>query len=130
MKVYLTRDLNVRTNAGLVPLTKLRAGDVVIAWDGNTICADRVVDIAAVITVVAEADLIGTKNDNALVALRDKVAIGDKCYEMDVDHLGTVLDTNVLSWHKQAYNDIVFEVKTEKCNNLFVGENGKILVEV
>ena len=129
MKVYLTRNLNVRTNAGLVPLAKLRTGDTVIAWDGNGICADKVTDVAAA-TVVAEADRIGTKNDNALVVLRDKVAIGDKCYEMDVDHLGTVLDTNVLSWHKQAYDDIVFEVKTEKYNNLFVGDDGKILVEV
>lgn len=129
MKVYLTRNLNVRTNAGLVPLAKLRAGDTVIAWDGNSLCADKVTDIT-VTTVVAEADRIGTKNDNALVVLRDKVAIGDQCYEMDVDHLGTVLDTNVLSWHTQAYDDIVFEVTTEKYNNLFVGEDGKILVEV
>ena len=51
MKAYLTRDTNVRTNNGLVPLKKLKEGDIVIAWDGDSICADTVeaVEAAAVL---------------------------------------------------------------------------------
>lgn len=128
MKVLLTRNVNVRTTNGLVPLAKLRTGDTVISWDGHDICVDTVTDIAAA-AVVEQADAVNTKNDTALVYLQHKVKIGDPASEIDVDHLGCILDTSITAWHPKQYNDIVFKVTTKTHHTLFVGDDGKILVE-
>lgn len=128
MKAYLTRETNVRTNNGLVPLKKLKEGDIVIAWDGDSICADTVEAVEAA-AVVEMADEISTTNDTALVYLLNKVKLGDKADELDVDHLGCILSTAITGWHPKAYNDIAFRVKTKNCHNLFVGNDGKILVD-
>lgn len=128
MKAYLTRDLNVRTADGLVPLKKLKEGATVIAWDGSSICADKVESIEAA-AVVEMADEVATTSDTALLYLLDKVKIGDKAAELDVDHLGCIVDSAVRAWHPKQYNDIAFRVKTKGCHNLFVGADGKILVD-
>lgn len=128
MKAYLTRDVNVRTSNGLVPLRKLREGDTVIAWDGQSICADKVEAIEAA-AVVEKAAMVGTDHDTALLYLLDEVKIGDKASELDTGHLGCLADATIRSWHLKAYNDIAFRVKTQNNHNLFVGQDGKVLVD-
>lgn len=128
MKAYLTRDVNVRTSNGLVPLKKLHEGDTVIAWDGQSICADTVEAIEAA-AVVEKAAAVGTEHDTALLYLLDEVKIGDKASELDTEHLGCLADATIRSWHLKPYNDIAFRVKTQNNHNLFVGQDGKVLVD-
>lgn len=126
--VLLTRDTMVRTNSGLVPLAKLREGDTVISYDGNSVCLDTVKRISAA-AVESKAIRVATSNDQTMICLETQPAIGEPVTVL-LDSDTEVGDTTIRSWHAKAYNDISFSVQTEEHNVLFVGDKGRIMVSV
>lgn len=129
MNVYLTRDVKIRTIDGLVPCSKLKAGDQVIACNAEgSICVDEVIDIIP-ISVLAKATEISANNDKALVEAREGVLVGSPI-------LGYSAETNAVE-QKQvsglrdiSYNDIAFNVVTKDHGTLIIGDKGGIVVHI
>lgn len=129
MNVYLTRDVKIRTIDGLVPCSKLKAGDQVIACNAEgSICVDEVVDIIP-ISVLAKATEISANNDKAVVEAREGVLVGSPILGYSSE-TNAVEQKHVSGLRGIAYNDIAFNVVTKDHGTLIIGDKGGIVVHI
>lgn len=133
MKSALTRDTNIRTPSGLVPLARLKPGDSVIGVADGQPVIDSIVSIEPA-TVDTEAYEVTVGKD--VLFIGGDQAFGDETVARSpigtlvtvMNDSGELVKGSLQGKFTKKYDDIIFSVSTNH-HKLLVGRNGSILVE-